>query len=201
MKKILPLALLLTLVTPITANASCGAGESMGLEVNVATRTQTYYCYKPIEPTQQELENKVKETLTQKISEEKNANTSTIVAETVITKEIQPTENNYGGISVDATTGEVTVNYYDEKIITEIVRNETQNVARREAQTEATRLASENQGTEICVNWVVHEETGSECRFDPIPVTEEEVQVEYNALQELMAFDWSAFLQLWRWHW
>lgn len=204
MKKIMTLALALAFVTPMEANASCGAGQSSGVEVNATTKVVTYYCFTPEPvkvPTQQEIETKVQESVSKTITEQKNANAPTQVAEVEVSAEPEPITEPLTKIEVNATTGEVKVLPLNEVEVAEVVKARTASKARQKAQQEAQKLAVENRGTKYCVNWAAQGRTGSECEFDPIPATQEEVTEQYDFLKDLMAFDWSGFLNLWKWRW
>lgn len=204
MRKTIVLAMALAFITPVEANASCGAGQSSGVEVNATTKQVTYYCFTPEPvrvPTQQELQTKVEEGISQTITNQKNANAPTAVVNETVSAEPEPITEPLTKIEVNATTGVVTVSPLTEIEVAEVIKARTANKARQKAQEEAQRLAVENQGTKYCVNWAAQGRTGAECGFDPIPATQEEVTEQYDFLKDLMAFDWSGFLKLWHWRW
>lgn len=215
MKKIITLALALAFVTPAQANeiqgtrvvgqgAVCGSSEGKAIEVNATTKQESSYCYArviPVPPTQEQLEIKVQEDLNKTITQEKNANASTTVVDQPITVEPELITEPLTKIEVDVSTGIVTVAPLNEIEIAEVVKAQTATKAKQKAQTEAQKLASENKGTRYCINWLAQNQTGSECGFDPIPATTEEVIEEFDFLKELLAFDWSSFLKLWEWKW
>lgn len=216
MKKIMALALLLAIVTPAQANeipgtrvagqgAVCAEGQGKALEINVTTKEEWSYCIEiipPTPPTQQELEAKAQQQIAKTITERKNENAPTVVAEETITAEPTPITETLTKVEVNATTGVVTVSELTDAEKEEIAKNRAIWQAKENARIEARLLATQTQGTKQCVNWQAQGESGSECDFDPIPATEEEVTEQFEFLQDLFAFNWFDFLNLfvdWRW--
>lgn len=216
MKKTIIGLMFVATITPAQANeiagtrvagqgAICSAGQGKALEINATTKEEWSYCIEiipPTPPTQQELEAKAQQQIAKTITERKNENATTQVSEQTVTAEPTPVTETLTKIEVNATTGVVTVSELTDTEKEQLAKDRAVWQAQQTARTEAERLAAETQGTKHCVNWQAQAQSGSECDFDPIPATEEEVTEQFDFLQDLFAFNWFDFLNLfvdWRW--
>lgn len=188
----------------IGQGAVCAEGQGKALEFNIATREESSYCYERepiVAPTQQQLETKAREEIARTITNQKNANPVTVVADTSITAEITPVIETLKAIEVNVATGVVTERELTESEKQIFAIDRAQGVAKTNAKEQAKLAAKANPGIEQCVNWSVNNTTGQECSLEPITATEEEIQEQYDFLQELLSFNWLNFLQLFSWNW
>lgn len=216
MKKTMVLALSLAIVTPAHANeiagtrvsgqgAVCAEGQGKALEINATTKEEWSFCItieRPTLPTQQQLETRAQQQIAKTITEQKNQNAETVIADKVITTEPTVITETLNKVEVDATTGVVTISALTEQEKAQIAKDRAVWEARHKAEQEAQKLATETQGTKQCVKWESQGQSGSECVLEPIPATEEEVTEQFDFLKGLLAFNWLGFLNLfadWRW--
>lgn len=196
MKRILLSVMLLPIFVSTPAQASCGAGQSGGVDINVTTRQVTYYCFdiQPLNVT--EAENKAKQQIEQTLNESANTNTATKTLSDSVVVNYQPDDApTYRGIEVNATTGEIIEYNYTDEQISVMESNRLRNQAQRQA-IEIARANAET-GVSVCVNWTTSNEIGTECHYQPIVVSQEEIDNQYNSLIELWSPDWFEMLLSW----
>lgn len=182
--------------------AVCAQGQGKGIEVNATTKEEWSYCIEFAKPTQQQLETQAQQEIAKTITEQKNQNAPTVIAETSVSVEATPITEPYTVIEVNVTTGVTTVTQLDDAQKLQIAKDLAISKARTAAQEQSLTLAQENQGTKQCVNWQAEGQTGTECNFVEIPATQEEVTEQFDFLRALFSMNWLNFLTFWiDWRW
>lgn len=184
--------------------AICAEGQGKAIDFNIATRTETSYCYERepiIPPTQEQLEQAAREQIAQTITQQNNANRETIVSDTPITADIEPLSEILMARELNIATGITTIRELTKEENELVQQSRAQDKARIAAQEQAKIAASETQGTEQCVRWSAAGGTGTECAFEPIPATEQEVEDAFSFLYDLFNSNWLLFLNIWAWNW
>jgi hypothetical protein len=213
MKRISIIIALLLVMPHATANeiagtrvsgqgAVCAEGQGKAVEINVTTKEETSYCYErePIPlPTQEQLEAKAQEVIAEKLTQQNNADAPTNFAETTVTAEPEVITETLTKVEINVSTGVVTVSEFTEAEKQQLAKDRAVETARQTAKTEAQTASLNNVGVRQCVNWQAEGQSGSECAFEPIPATEEEVAIEFNALKFFFDANWLDVLLAWLW--
>lgn len=213
MKRISIIIALLLVMPNATANeiagtrvsgqgAVCAEGQGKAVEYNIALREETSYCYERepvVVPTQEQLEATAQQVIAQRLTQERNTDAVTVVAETTVTAEPEVITETLTAIDVNVTTGVVTIREISEVEKQQLAKDRAVETARQLAKTEAQTASLNNVGTRQCVNWQAQEQSGTECALEPIPATEEEVAIEFNALKLLFDANWLDVLLAWLW--
>jgi hypothetical protein len=182
--------------------AVCAEGQGKALEMNATTHEEWSYCYErePISvPTQQQLEERARQVIAERITQQRNAEPETTVNENTVTAEPEIITETLIKVEVNATTGVVTVSEFTETEKQQLSKDRAVDTARRNARTEAETASRNTVGVRQCVNWQAEGNTGTECAFEPIPATQEEVNQQVDELKELFNINWFAVLLAWLW--
>lgn len=198
MKRIIFIALLLApLFNSTMAQASCGAGQGSGVDVNATTKQVTYYCYDIVQPTQTELEAEARQRIEQTLVQQANANpvTQTIEPPIVVSTIADEPTVRPRIVEVNATTGVVIEREYNDAELAQWRIDR----ASYSAQEQAREIARSNAqtGVNTCVNWSAFEASGTQCHYESVPVSQEEIDNQYNFLFELWSPDWFENLLSW----
>jgi hypothetical protein len=201
MKKIMTLALALAFVTPIEANASCGAGQGSGVEINVTTKQVTNYCFNVTPLTETEIQEQINNKIEQTLSNKANANPLEQKLETpVIVSNLPSTPVERPRIlEFNATTGiSIEREYNDEEMAQWQIDRATY-----QAQQEAYEIAkiNSNQGINTCVDWSAFDSNGTQCYYNPILITQEQVDAELQFMMNLFTLDWFQFFSIFQGVW
>ena len=198
MKRILfSIALTASLLYAIPAQASCGAGQGSGVEINVTTQQVSYYCFDITPPSQSELESEARQRIEQTLSQQANANpvTTTIESSVIVTEPYQEPAERPRLIEVNATTGVVIEREYNDAEMAQWRIDRAYYSGRQEAYEIAKSNATA--GVNTCVNWSAFEMSGTECFYEQVPVNVEDIDYQYDFLYELWSPDW--YEMLWSW--
>lgn len=198
MKRILfSIALTAPLLYAIPAQASCGAGQGSGVEINVTTQQVSYYCFDITPPSQTELEQEARQRIEQTLSQQANANpvTTTIESSVIVTEPYQEPLERPRIIEFDVTTGEVIVRDYNDAEMAQYRIDRAYDLGRQEAYEIAKSNASA--GVNTCVNWSAFDMSGTECFYEQISVSTADIDYQYDFLYELWSPDW--YEMLWSW--
>lgn len=207
MKKAIIVSALL-LITP-TANAgevtgtrvsgdvaiNCPAGSGRGIEMNVTTKEVWSYCVEIERPTQEQITQRVTETVPQVLTTQKNANAPKVQSDTTIVNDpvVDLTGPRPTKVDVNATTQVVTISELTDEEITENAKWAAVSKAQETAQNQSRTQANDKPGTEFCTKWQSGSESGEECHLKPIEATQEEVDTWLTTWKKVMAvigWDW-----------
>lgn len=197
MKRIIFIALLLApLFNNTMAQASCGAGQSSGVNMNVTTQQVTYYCYDIVQPTLTQLETEARQRIEQTLSQQAytNAITETIEPAVVSISNNEPTER-LRLVEHNITTGEIIEREYTDSEMEQWRIDQATYTAKLQAQKVAENNA--RLGINTCVNWSTDSLFGTECHYGFAPVSQEEIDNQYNFLFDLWSPDWFQNLLSW----
>lgn len=197
MKRILFCMLLISPMLTTTTAYACGEGQGNALEINVTTKEVRTYCYDIIQPSQAELEAQAKQRVEQTLVQQANSNPVTQTLDSVVsvsTLADEP-EQRPRVLEVNATTGVVTEREYNDVEMAQWRIDQTANQARQQA----TDLAKANatSGVNACVEWIALNQSGTSCHYEQVPVTQEEIDYQFNFLVELFNPNWFEMLMTW----
>lgn len=198
MKRIIFIALLLApLFNSTMAQASCGAGQGSGVDMNVMTKEITYYCYDIEVPSQTQLEIEARQKIEQNLSQEANNSYVTQIIDSSINVTNLSDEPLIRPRTIDfnVATGSITEREYNDDEMAQWRIDQTY----YQAKSQALQIARDNlvSGINTCVSWSALELTGAECHYQPVNITQIEIDNEYNYLYELWSPNWFEMLLAW----
>ena len=198
MKRILfSIALTASLLYASPAQASCGAGQGSGVDINATTQVVTYFCYDIVPPSQTQLEQEARQRIEQTLSQQANANpvTKTIESSVIVTEPYQEPAERPRVMEVNATTGEVIVRDYNDAEMAQWRIDRALYLGQQQAYEVAKSNATA--GVNTCVDWSAFDMSGTECFYEQISVSATDIDYQYDFLYELWSPDW--YEMLWSW--
>lgn len=187
--------LLLPIIAPSTARA-CESGQGSGIEINATTKQVTYYCVDIPTPSQTQLEAEARQRIEQTLVEQAKNNRVTQIAESSIDVSsvdeptVRPTI-----VEINATTGQVVERPYSDDELIQWRLDQASYLAKLKAREKAKDNAT--LGVNSCVNWSAYYLSGTQCHYDSIIISQEEIGNQYNDLYALWSPDWFEMLLSW----
>lgn len=181
----------------ITPAQACGAGQGSGVDVNATTQVVTYFCYDIVPPSQAQLEQEARQRIEQTLSQQANSNpiTRTIESSVVVTEPYQEPAERPRVMEVNATTGEVIVRDYNDAEMAQWRIDRATYLGQQQAYEVAKSNATA--GVNACVEWFAFEMGGTVCHYEPVPISNEQIDYQYDFLYELWSPGW--YEMLWSW--